>query len=64
MNKLQEMKSGVLEGGFISIKGGLNKNTLSTNSAAGPSGCTDYIDCTRSTNTSISPCANTTICFM
>ncbi|QES91068.1 hypothetical protein [Rhizosphaericola mali] len=65
MNKLQETKSGRLEGGFLSIKGGLNKNVLSsTNTSTGPSGCTNSGDCIQTTNTSLHPCSNTGSCYM
>ena len=58
MEKLQEMKDGVLHGGFASVKGGFSAVLDSTNDGVN---CTNSHDCTKSTNTL--NCSNG-ICFM
>ncbi|WP_205510365.1 hypothetical protein [Longitalea arenae] len=57
MDKLQESKDGTLQGGFSSIRGGLNFND-STNQS-----CTNVKDCSKSTNTGTPTCTNVQ-CFM
>jgi hypothetical protein len=60
MNALQQKNDGTLLGGFAAIKGGFKSPLDSTNN--NPSGCSNTVDCTHSTNLDI--CSNSGTCFM
>ena len=73
IEKMSPNSNGTLIGGFGAIKGGASLSIITTINSTndtcdgtnnGSSGCTNKIDCTKSTNTATPSCTNSGKCFI